>query len=186
VHARYDADAGAWAAPFFMGPINSRVVRRSAALYDEWHEPYGAGFMYQEYLKFGGRLEATVVTAGTVLFLGVVANPAMRRLVKSLLPRPGSGPSQRTMSRGWFRCELLGFGEDGRRVRGIVRDKGDPANAVTVKCVCESALGLVLEATSLPGGPQRGGILTPATGLGEVLERRLRASGMTIEVTAGT
>ncbi len=30
---RYDADIGTWVAPFLMGAINTRVVRRSAALY---------------------------------------------------------------------------------------------------------------------------------------------------------
>jgi len=34
----------------------------------------------------------------------------------------------------------------------------------------------------LPGGQRRGGILTPATGLGDVLIERLRNAGMTIEV----
>ena len=34
--ARYDSDVNAWAAPFVMGPINTRVVRRSQALLSEW------------------------------------------------------------------------------------------------------------------------------------------------------
>jgi short subunit dehydrogenase-like uncharacterized protein len=42
--ARYDADVAAWTAPFFMGPINTRVVRRSAALLDTWGETYGSAF----------------------------------------------------------------------------------------------------------------------------------------------
>jgi short subunit dehydrogenase-like uncharacterized protein len=39
-----------------------------------------------------------------------------------------------------------------------------------------------LNADALPGGPTRGGILTPATGLGDVLARRLRQAGMTIDI----
>jgi hypothetical protein len=35
------------------GPqLNTRVVRRSAALYARWGEPYGARFRYQEYTRF--------------------------------------------------------------------------------------------------------------------------------------
>lgn len=184
---RYDENIGAWTAPFFMGPVNTRVVRRSAALYERWGEPYGPSFRYQEYLKFGGkraRLKATAVTALLGFFLNSVQRPFVRRLLKPMLPKPGSGPSEKMMSRGFFRCELIGVAEDGRRVRGMLRDKGDPANAVTVKCVCESALALILDADALPGSPQRGGILTPATAFGAVLERRLREAGMTIEVTA--
>jgi short subunit dehydrogenase-like uncharacterized protein len=184
---RYDENVGAWAAPFFMGPVNTRVVRRSAALYERWGEPYGPGFRYQEYLKFTGKraqLKATAVTAMLGLLLSSVQLAFVRRLLKPMLPKPGSGPSEKTMSRGFFRCELIGVAEDGRLVRGMLRDKGDPANAVTVKCVCESALALILDADALPGGPQRGGILTSATAFGDVLERRLRDAGMTIEATA--
>jgi len=55
-------------------------------------------------------------------------------------------------------------------------------NRVTTKCVCEPALGLALDGEALPGGPRRGGLLTPATALGDVLVRRLRDAGMTLAV----
>ena len=45
---RLDPDLKAWLAPFVMGPVNTRVVRRSAALLD-----YGADFHCQEYLRVG-------------------------------------------------------------------------------------------------------------------------------------
>jgi short subunit dehydrogenase-like uncharacterized protein len=59
---------------------------------------------------------------------------------------------------------------------------GDPGNRTTVKFICESALGLAVDFARLPEGLQRGGILTPATGLGDVLVERLRKAGMQIEV----
>jgi len=34
----------------------------------------------------------------------------------------------------------------------------------------------------LPGGHQHGGLLTPASGLGDVLVQRLRLAGMTLQV----
>ena len=86
------------------------------------------------------------------------------------------------MNEGWFRCELLGLASDGRKVRGLLRDQGDPGNRATVKFLCESALSLALNTDQLPGGLQRGGVLTPATGLGDVLAKRLREAGMTIEI----
>jgi short subunit dehydrogenase-like uncharacterized protein len=43
-------------------------------------------------------------------------------------------------------------------------------------------LGLAVDLDRLPGGAQRGGILTPATGLGDVLVERLRQAEMRIEV----
>jgi len=51
-----------------------------------------------------------------------------------------------------------------------------------VKRLCESALGLISNTDALPGGYKRGGVLTPATGLGEVLVERLRQAGMIIEI----
>lgn len=180
----YDADVAAWAGPFFMGPINTRVVRRSSALYKQWQAPYGAEFTYQEFMKFSGPLgglQAAGLSMGSA-FSEVVLQTPLRQLVKPLLPQPGAGPSEKTMNEGWFRCELVGLADDGRKVKGLIRDQGDPGNRATVKFVCESALCLALDFAALPGGQKRGGILTPATGLGDVLADRLRKAGMAIEV----
>lgn len=184
---QYDPDIGTWVAPFFMGAINTRVVRRSSALYSQWQEFYGSDFTYQEYLKFDpplAWLQAVGVTAATALFTGAMQQSPIRNLLQPLLPQPGSGPSEKTMNEGWFRCELLGLTSDGRKVRGLICDEGDPGNRATVKFLCESALCLALNEDDLPGGQQRGGILTPATGLGDVLAERLRKAGMTIQVGA--
>lgn len=182
----YDPEIGAYVAPFFMGAINTRVVRRSSALYDRWQESYGSDFTYQEYLKFDsswlGSLQAVGVTVGTALFVGAMQLSPIRNLLQPLLPPPGSGPSEKIMNEGWFRCELLGMTSDGRKVKGLICDRGDPGNRATVKFLCESALCLVLNEAKLPGGRQRGGILTPATGLGDVLAERLRQAGMTLLV----
>jgi short subunit dehydrogenase-like uncharacterized protein len=181
----YDADIKTWVAPFFMSPVNTRIVRRSCALYEQWQQPYGPDFAYQEYLKFNpplAWLQAMGVNAGMALMGTIMQQPLLRRLLQPLLPQPGSGPSEQTMNDGWFRCELLGITQDGRKVKGLIYDKGDPGNCATVKFLCESALGLALNTDELPGGLQRGGILTPATGIGDALAKRLRQTGMTLEV----
>jgi short subunit dehydrogenase-like uncharacterized protein len=181
----FEADLNTWVAPFFMAPVNTRIVRRSCALSEGWQESYGADFTYQEYLKldepFAG-LKAASLTAGLGLFVAVLQQPQLREIVEPLLPQPGSGPSEQTMNEGWFSCELIGTASNGRKVRGMIRDQGDPGNRATVKFVCESALSLALQADELPGGRSRGGVLTPATGIGDVLAERLRRAGMTVEV----
>lgn len=185
VAALFDPDLNTWVSPFFMGPVNTRIVRRSSALYEEWQQPYGPDFTYQEYLKFDeplAWLKATGVTAGSALFTGILQQPQFRSLLQPLLPPPGSGPSEQMMNEGWFSCELVGTAVDGRKVRGLIRDQGDPGNRATVKFLCESALGLALQTDHLPGGQARGGILTPATGLGDILVERLRQAGMTVQV----
>jgi short subunit dehydrogenase-like uncharacterized protein len=180
----YDEDFNAWVGPFFMGPVNTRVVRRSSDLFAQWGSPYGTEFSYQEFMKFGGSLglaKAAGLTAGAALFEVALQSP-LRNLVKSIAPKPGTGPSEKTMDEGWFRCDLVGLASNGRKVRGLIRDQGDPGNRATVKFLCESALALALNAGELPGGESRGGVLTPATALGDVLVKRLRDAGMRIEI----
>ncbi|XWK88658.1 MAG: saccharopine dehydrogenase NADP-binding domain-containing protein [Phormidium sp.] len=181
----FDSELNTWVAPFFMGMVNTRIVRRSSALYEQWQEPYSSDFTYQEYLKFDeplARLKATSVNAGLALFTGALQQPVVRSLLQPLLPQPGTGPSEQTMDEGWFSCELVGTGIDGRKVRSLIRDQGDPGNRATVKFLCESALSLAVQPDELPGGQERGGVLTPATGLGDVLAQRLRQAGMIVEV----
>jgi len=180
-----DADFDAWVGPFMMGPINTRVVRRSAALLSGARDAaYAADFSYQEYLRFGRGSVAALAAAG--MSVGAAVGQAAllfgpnRRILRALAPGPGEGPSERTMDRGSFRCELIGRSAGGNVVRGRISGAGDPGNRATTRFVCEAALALACTPDELPGGPAAGGVLTPATGLGPVLARRLAAAGMTL------
>ncbi|MCU0805506.1 MAG: saccharopine dehydrogenase NADP-binding domain-containing protein [Burkholderiales bacterium] len=178
----YDADVGAWVGPFVMGPINTRVVRRSAALFARWGDPYGPRFRYQEYTRYGGRVSAALVTGAMGLFGVAIANDRARNALKLVLPKPGEGPSESTMNAGWFRTDLVATSDAGDTVHGRISHQGDPGNRATVRFVCESALALALDERALPGGRKRGGVLTPATGLGDALAARLRRGGVEIEI----
>lgn len=184
----HDADFKAWLGPFFMGPINTRVVRRSAALLTPVRgkpKLYTKDFHYQEYMRFGaGSLAGAVATAFSAGMLGSQAAmkfAPLRNLANKLAPGPGTGPSEASMNGGSFRCELIAKSASGHVVHGRIADKGDPGNRATTKMVCEAALCLALQFDDLPGGAKNGGLLTPAYGLGEVLLDRLRAAGMTLE-----
>jgi len=59
--------------------------------------------------------------------------------------------------------------------------KGDPGYRVTSKFVCESAMTLIRDEENLPGGKDYGGLLTPASGLGQPLIDRLSKSGIFFE-----
>lgn len=177
----FDGDFQAWLAPFVMGPVNTRVVRRSAALLG-----YGSYFHYQEYQRVGpgmvaaaGALALSATMAASQAALGLAP---VRALARRFAPKPGEGPTRAAMDKGSFRCELLGRSADGKRVHGHVADQGDPGNRATTKMVCEAALALVLESDALPGGPAFGGVLTPASALGGVLVQRLRHAGMALQV----
>lgn len=180
-----DPQFNAWLGPFFMSPINTRVVRRSAALLGT-SAGYAPDFHYQEYLRVGSGLAAGAAAAALSSSMAfsqfAMKVSAVRKLAVALMPKAGSGPSVASMDGGSFRCELVGQSIGGELVRGRVADKGDPGNRATTKMVCEAALCLALEFDQLPGGAGYGGVLTPATGLGDLLVDRLRRAGMALVV----
>jgi short subunit dehydrogenase-like uncharacterized protein len=185
VAPHHDADVDAWLGPFVMGPVNTRVVRRTAALLAARGDAaYGAGFSYQEYQRFGRGPLAAAASAGVAVSMNMgqaaMRLKGVRAMARMVAVPAGQGPSERTMDQGSFRCELVGKSADGTVVRGRVAGLGDPGNRATTKFVCESALALALQADELPGG-ERGGVLTPASGLGMVLVQRLLAVGITLE-----
>ena len=177
----FDERVDTWVGPFLMSVINTRVVRRSAALWAARGEPYGDDFVYQEFQRYGAPAAMAKAIVGTAV-LGLVdagfRTPLGRQLFTSML-KPGAGPSVQAMDKGSFRTDLIGRGEDGRALRCTIRHQGDPGNRATVRFLCESGLALAVDAAELPGG---GGVLTPATALGDVLARRLRAAGVVVEV----
>jgi short subunit dehydrogenase-like uncharacterized protein len=180
VAPRHDGDFSAWLGPFMMSTINTRVVRRSAALLG-----YGNDYGYQEYLRLGrgpaAALAATTLSLGSATTQAALRLQPMRWLAKKLVPAPGEGPNEASMDSGSFRARWVGESASGHKVHGEIADQGDPGNRATTKMLCESALCLALEQDELPGGRQLGGLLTPASGLGDVLVRRLRAAGMVLE-----
>lgn len=180
---RFDHTLNAWTAPFVMAAINARIVRRSNALSGF---PYGRDFRYREVMAFKpgpkGLALASAVTATLGAFFAASAlGPTRALLERTILPKPGEGPNKETRDRGSFSVQLVGTGKDagGRdfRVEGRVQGQGDPGYAATARMLSESALCLALDKRS-----SEGGVLTPATALGDRLLQRLRAAGMTFEV----
>jgi short subunit dehydrogenase-like uncharacterized protein len=98
VGPHFDPDFSAWLGPFMMSTINTRVVRRSAALLG-----YADGFAYQEYLRLGRG--AVAAMAATGLSVGSYASQLALRLgpvrgmVQRLAPKPGEGALQRQHGR---------------------------------------------------------------------------------------
>lgn len=187
---RHDADFDAWVGPFFMAPVNTRVVRRSAALVAGTDaSPYAPGFVYQEYLRTGRGAGGAMAAAAVGVALGAgsaaLRLAPVRALARRLAPAPGEGPSEARIRHGGFRCDLVATSTGGRLLRGRIAGRGDPGNHATTVFVCESALALVRDTAALPGGDAGGGVLTPATAFGEVLARRLVDAGITVEPEPG-
>jgi short subunit dehydrogenase-like uncharacterized protein len=176
VGVHYDPVLQRWVAPFLMGSVNTRVVRRTQAL-------LGTYFDYQEYAQFRSASSARLVTVATKMVESAARSGLGRRLLRRLLPKPGEGPSEKTMNEGFFRCVLIGTAKNGAQVRGVFKGQGDAGNRVTVKCLCESAFVLALPDTT-PGGAKTlaGGVLTPVAALGDALTDRLATAGITFGI----
>jgi len=178
----HDQLAGAWVGPFVMAQLNTRVVRRSNALLD-W--AYGRRLLYREVMAFGSSPLSPLLAAGTAagtaaMVVGMQVGP-VESLLGRVLPKPGEGPSESARDRGYFRIETLARTSSGRVYSCSIAADGDPGYKATAVMFGESALALALDGERLP---DRAGVLTPATALGEPLVERLRRAGHTYEVHA--
>ncbi|MCY1137711.1 saccharopine dehydrogenase NADP-binding domain-containing protein [Actinoplanes sp. Pm04-4] len=168
-------------APFFMASYNTRVVRRSNAL--RAHQ-YGRKFRYRETMSVGTSPLSPVIANGVKLGFGALVAglmlPPTRFVLDRVLPKPGTGPSEKAQREGHFTVDFFTTTTTGARYTARFRAQGDPGYAATAVMLGESALTLVHNREALP--PSEGGVLTPATALGDALVDRLRAAGM--EITA--
>lgn len=172
-----------WLTPFFMAPFNTRVVRRSAALASEFGSPYGPGFVYGEAMETRSRATAYGTAATLAAVFSLSRSGTARKLAARFLPAPGEGPSDEAIRQGFYRVRLFARAEDGREALGTFAHDSDPGYGSTITLACEAALTMaVTPREALPGGPSRGGVLTPATALGAPYLDRLRAAGVTAEV----
>ena len=178
----YDEDLGGWTKPFFMGPMNTKIVRRTNAVLGY---PYGEGFRYGEATLVGsgpgGWLKAKSEAIGFVSFIKAVGFPPTRRLLKKrVLPQSGEGPSREVRETGHWEVVLIGTMDDGATMRTRIRGAGDPATESTSRMLAESALCLAEDADQIPVG---GGSWTPASAMGDLLLTRLTDhAGMSFEL----
>ena len=182
---RYDADLESWTMPFFMSPINTKVVRRTNALLDY---PYGKGFRYEEAIAVGsGPLGCVAATVGALAARGFVlalAMPPTRWLLKKfVLPKSGQGPNQSVRENGYWKFVLLGKLGDKTSMRARVEGVGDPGIESTSRMLVESAICLAEDAEKICVG---GGFWTPASAMGELLLPRLTMhAGLSFEADDG-
>ncbi len=174
---RFHEGAKLWTAPFVMGAINTRVVRRSAMLAAQAGQPYGADFAYQEYWGSRSRGQAMVMLgiAGAADF--AMRSSWGRKLVERFGPQPGEGPSEADMVGGHFTCRYVAETEDGARVTATMKGEGDPGNRSTVRFLVEA--GALLADDALPEG---GGVLTPAMAFGTRILAQCAPRGLRFSV----
>jgi short subunit dehydrogenase-like uncharacterized protein len=179
----YDADFGEWTAPFVMGAIDTKVVRRTNALLDY---AYGRDFRYDEAMLMGagpaGFAKATGLSLGTGVGMAAMGIGPLRRLIAPRLPAPGEGPSKAEREAGYFDVRLLAHHPNNasHNLRARVTGDRDPGYGSTSKMLAESAVCLALDPLE-----SRAGMLTPASAMGDALLLRLQKNaGLTFSIEA--
>ena len=183
ISAEYDEDLGCWTAPFWMADIDSRVVRRSSALFGEAGGDglYSPSFVYRERALAADESVARNLASPT---------PDVERRVKMVqrgkLPSPGHGPSLEVREKSWFRLFFYAQAESGAVLTCV--EGGDPGYEETSKMVAEAAILLATQREhlpasrlqrTLPGGASGcGGVLTPAFAFGDTLVHALSERGL--------
>jgi len=160
-----DEKINMWVAPFVMAPINTKNIHRSNFLLNHM---YGENFEYDEMMIAGegedGKMIADAMTT---------ANP----MGGDNVPQPGEGPSKESREQGNY--DVLFVAESGdETMQARVTGDMDPGYGSTSKMIAESALCLVKDCDTLPGG-----IYTPAPSMGETLISRLvQRAGLTFDL----
>jgi len=168
----YHEDVKRWTIPSPLGPGNSRVVRRSAALLD-----YAPEFHYREGMVSGHGFARAFLTWFT-LALGflMMSFPFTRNFLRNFLPKQGEGPNEHQLKTGYFRQQTFGHCTDGSTIVTEVAG-GEPGYLETSKMISEAALCLAKAKL-----PSKGGVLTPAASMGVELIRRLEAAGLKFRI----
>ncbi|MDO8519479.1 MAG: saccharopine dehydrogenase NADP-binding domain-containing protein [Deltaproteobacteria bacterium] len=176
-----------YSAPFFMAPVNTRVVRRSQSLFAQEESPAvfskSNRFVYQEGLGWGHRFPFQgLLTSGVLGLINLSAkSKGLMSLGQKMAPKPGSGPSDKTMDSGFAKAVILARGRKGSLLEGSFFAEGDPGNRATIKMLCEAALCLAL-AGERRRLPEVYGVLTPAFAFRNVLLERLEKIGITFQI----
>jgi len=181
---QHDPLRAAWTAPSPMAPANERVIRRSNALLGY---PWGREFRCTEVIPtgrgLGGAARASLIAGGLGLgTVGMSIGPIRSGLRRFVFPDPGEGPTRDQIENGYFTVRVLGRGTatDGPFVvEGVIGADLDPGYGATARMLGESGLCLVRDEVE---SPLPGGVLTPASGIGEPLADRLRDAGLTVTV----
>jgi short subunit dehydrogenase-like uncharacterized protein len=173
-----------WTAPSPMAPVNERIVRRSNALLNY---PWGQEFRCTEVVPTGsgprGAAKATLIAASLAGFKTAMGVDILRNGIREyVFPDPGEGPTRTAAMDGKFtvRVRGRGTGTDGQfAVEAVVGADMDPGYGATARMLGESGVALLRDDTD---SSLDGGVLTPASAIGEPLADRLRAVGFTASV----
>ncbi len=164
---RKDMD-GVHVAPFFMEPINNKVIYRTKNLCN--HEGYAKNFLYLESMKTTASfsfLSSQIVQKSLGFFDLLKKTSTTSRLMRAFLPKPGEGPKESQIKNGFFKAQVIGISESGRTQELYILGQGDPGNISTANLILLS-LECLLKSKNPPVG-----FHTPVSCFGDSIEKNL-------------
>ena len=158
-----------------MAITNTRPVRRSAALMEAKQQSYGPDFVYNEF-QMVNKFPRAVITTISLAVLGMIIVSPFRNFLRKFFPKPGTGPNEKTRNNGWYEALFVAKTTKNQEYVYRIFGKGDPGYKSTSMFLVESAISLLKNSDT-----GEYGVLTPATGLGDVLIARLKDQGVIFE-----
>ena len=181
---RRDPLRSQWTAPSPMAAVNERIIRRSNAVLEyQWGREFRCKEVIPTNSGVTGALAASGIAAGVAVGTAALSVGFIRSsLERFVFPASGEGPTQEEIENGHFTISVIGRGTTTNGSFTVECEIGadqDPGYGATSKMLGEAAMCLLREETE---SPLSGGILTPASGIGDPLAERLRNVGLTVHV----
>lgn len=167
---------GQFVAPFFMEPINNKIVYRTKFLAD--HKGYAKNFIYEESMYTNAKLSfisSLIVQKSLDLTDFLMKKKATSKVLRKILPKPGQGPSEKAINNGFFNAEVVGISRSGKIESLTLKASGDPGNKATVNLVL-LCLECLCEINNPPPGFQ-----TPVSCFGDRLEKNMNNFELSIK-----
>lgn len=172
---RYIPEIKQWVSPFFMEPINSKIVYRSIDLGGE--DGFSEDFEYRESISIAkGKILNVFFSNISNLGNLLLSKKIFQSMATKFLPAPGEGPSEEQIETGKFQLRIIARSCDYHIFQFKMSSQGDPGNKSTIKFIGSSMKCLLDKKYG-----HRRGFLTPSTAFEENLLPYLNDEGITIQ-----
>ena len=165
----YDKEAKSWIAPFVMAGINTKIVRRSNALFNY---KYGKYFLYSEAVLVGDSFLGKIIGYLSLIPILMVIQKKgsiIKRIVDLFVPKAGQGPSKKQRENGFFNLKFY-FNSNRKKYLAKVTGDMDPGYGSTSKMLAECAVCLALDDTL----NKNYGVITPSVAFEKNILQRLQ------------
>ena len=162
----YNKELKKWALIF--PDIDQHIIKRSS----QSIKGYGTDVQFTKYMLFNSLFKIAALLI-PLFFISILAKfKRFRKWLESFIPS-GTGPSEEDRKKHWFKYILVGETLNQKIVTTV--QGGDPGYGETSKFITEMGLAIILNNDQLNC---KKGVLTPAECAGDVMLKRLQASGI--------